>query len=105
MYLLEIQLYCIFFSQEKELLKKKQEEIEEAERLKRSKVVVTFDLVGRKVLALSNDLISTCKSFPNKVPDHATERRHFTDRFSNLPFCLAISSALTLSPSQSPFFL
>ncbi|KAE8674711.1 putative methyltransferase PMT2-like isoform X1 [Hibiscus syriacus] len=36
--------------EEKELLKKKQEEIEEAECLKRSKVVVTFDLLGRKVL-------------------------------------------------------
>lgn len=48
-------LQVIFFFQEKELLKKKQEEIEEAERAKRNKVVVTFDLVGRKVLnALPN---------------------------------------------------
>lgn len=39
----------IFFCQEKELLKKKQEEIEEAEQANRNKVVVTFDLVGRKV--------------------------------------------------------
>ena len=31
------------------MLKKKQEEMEEAERAKRNKVVVTFDLVGRKV--------------------------------------------------------
>lgn len=37
------------YSQEKELLKKKREEIEEAERAKKSKVVMTFDLVGRKV--------------------------------------------------------
>ncbi|TQD79173.1 hypothetical protein C1H46_035211 [Malus baccata] len=36
--------------EEKELLTKKQEEIAEAERIKRSKVVVSFDLVGRKVL-------------------------------------------------------
>ncbi|CAN1262692.1 Activating signal cointegrator 1 [Linum perenne] len=35
--------------EEKELLTKKQEEIEAAERAKRNKVVVTFDLVGRKV--------------------------------------------------------
>ena len=63
MHLLEIHLYHIFFSQEKELLKKKQEEIQEAERLKQSKVIVTFDLVGRKVLALSNDLISTYTFF------------------------------------------
>ncbi|KAL9381731.1 hypothetical protein Peur_024766 [Populus x canadensis] len=33
---------------EKQLLRKKQEETEEAELTKRSKVVVTFDLVGRK---------------------------------------------------------
>ncbi|KAL5981149.1 hypothetical protein ACLOJK_029069 [Asimina triloba] len=36
--------------EEKELLIKKQQEIEEAERARRSKVVMTFDLVGRKVL-------------------------------------------------------
>ncbi|MCI29969.1 activating signal cointegrator 1-like, partial [Trifolium medium] len=34
--------------EEKELLKKKQEEMEEAEQAKRNRVVVTFDLVGRK---------------------------------------------------------
>ncbi|CAH9092526.1 unnamed protein product [Cuscuta europaea] len=43
--------------EEKELLRKKKEEIEEAERAKRSKVVVTFDLVGRKVL-LNQDEVS-----------------------------------------------
>ncbi|XVF09087.1 hypothetical protein REPUB_Repub07fG0060800 [Reevesia pubescens] len=47
--------------EEKELLKKKQEEIEEAERLKRSKVIVTFDLVGRKVL-LNEDEVSELES-------------------------------------------
>ncbi|MBA0582309.1 uncharacterized protein LOC105788412 [Gossypium raimondii] len=47
--------------EEKELLKKKQEEIEEAERLKRSKVFVTFDLVGRKVL-LNEDEVSELES-------------------------------------------
>ncbi|KAK1427198.1 hypothetical protein QVD17_15881 [Tagetes erecta] len=36
--------------EEKELLRKKREEIEEAERANRSKVVISFDLVGRKVL-------------------------------------------------------
>ncbi|CAI9102196.1 OLC1v1000428C2 [Oldenlandia corymbosa var. corymbosa] len=35
--------------EEKELLMKKREEIEEAERAKRNKVVISFDLVGRKV--------------------------------------------------------
>ncbi|XP_030937162.1 activating signal cointegrator 1 [Quercus lobata] len=47
--------------EEKELLKKKQEEIEEAERAKRNKVVVTFDLVGRKVL-LNEDDVSELES-------------------------------------------
>ncbi|XP_060963664.1 uncharacterized protein LOC133028917 isoform X2 [Cannabis sativa] len=36
--------------EEKELLRKKREEIEEEEKAKRNRVVVTFDLVGRKVL-------------------------------------------------------
>ncbi|KAJ0248388.1 hypothetical protein HA466_0154930 [Hirschfeldia incana] len=48
-------------SQEKELLRKKREEIEEAERAKKSKVVMTFDLVGRKVL-LNEDDISELES-------------------------------------------
>ncbi|KAG0470097.1 hypothetical protein HPP92_016797 [Vanilla planifolia] len=37
-------------TEEKELLKKKQMEIEEAEEAQRGKVIITFDLVGRKVL-------------------------------------------------------
>ncbi|GAA0144247.1 transcription cofactor [Lithospermum erythrorhizon] len=37
-------------TEEKELLRKKREEIEEEERAKRNRVVMTFDLVGRKVL-------------------------------------------------------
>ncbi|PIA62666.1 hypothetical protein AQUCO_00200582v1 [Aquilegia coerulea] len=37
-------------TEEKELLKKKQKETEEADQARRSKVIVTFDLVGRKVL-------------------------------------------------------
>ncbi|VVB04523.1 unnamed protein product [Arabis nemorensis] len=47
--------------EEKELLRKKREEIEEAERAKKSKVVMTFDLVGRKVL-LNEDDISELES-------------------------------------------
>ncbi|CAN1262690.1 Activating signal cointegrator 1 [Linum perenne] len=42
--------------EEKELLTKKQEEIEAAERAKRNKVVVTFDLVGRKVLVNEDEV-------------------------------------------------
>ncbi|KAK4804456.1 hypothetical protein SAY86_004273 [Trapa natans] len=42
--------------EEKELLRKKQEEIEEAEQAKRSKVIISFDLVGRKVLVNEDEL-------------------------------------------------
>ncbi|KAF8116574.1 hypothetical protein N665_0016s0005 [Sinapis alba] len=45
--------------EEKELLRKKQEEIEDAERAKKSKVVMTFDLVG---LLLNEDDISELES-------------------------------------------
>ncbi|KAK6148536.1 hypothetical protein DH2020_019448 [Rehmannia glutinosa] len=41
--------------EEKELLKKKREELEEAERAQRSKVVISFDLLGRKVLLNENE--------------------------------------------------
>ncbi|KAM5570748.1 hypothetical protein ABKV19_011405 [Rosa sericea] len=47
--------------EEKELLKEKQEQIEEAERAKRNRVVVTFDLFGRKVL-LNEDEVSELES-------------------------------------------
>ncbi|XP_004299369.1 PREDICTED: activating signal cointegrator 1 [Fragaria vesca subsp. vesca] len=42
--------------EEKKLLKEKQEQIEEAERAKRNRVVVTFDLFGRKVLFNEEEL-------------------------------------------------
>ncbi|KFK34065.1 hypothetical protein AALP_AA5G097500 [Arabis alpina] len=42
--------------EERELLRKKREAIEEAERAKKSKVVMTFDLVGRKVLLNEDDI-------------------------------------------------
>ncbi|KAL3640587.1 hypothetical protein CASFOL_015555 [Castilleja foliolosa] len=41
--------------EEKELLTKKREEVEEAERVQRNKVVMTFDLLGRKVLMNKDD--------------------------------------------------
>ncbi|KAK9278139.1 hypothetical protein L1049_027698 [Liquidambar formosana] len=47
--------------EEKELLRKKREEIEEAEQAKRNRVVVTFDLVGRKVL-VNKDEVSELES-------------------------------------------
>ncbi|KAL5722781.1 hypothetical protein ACHQM5_006256 [Ranunculus cassubicifolius] len=42
-------------AEEKELLKKKQKETEEADKARRNKVVVTFDLVGRKVMVNENE--------------------------------------------------
>ncbi|KAH7851321.1 hypothetical protein Vadar_009785 [Vaccinium darrowii] len=42
--------------EEKELLRKKREEIEEAEQARRNKVVIAFDLVGRKVLMNEDDI-------------------------------------------------
>lgn len=44
-------------------MRKKQEEIEEAERAKRSKVMITFDLVGRKVVLLPYCLVLIDQSF------------------------------------------
>ncbi|KAJ6418394.1 hypothetical protein OIU84_001714 [Salix udensis] len=48
-------------NEEKKLLRKKQEETEEAEQAKRNKVVVTFDLVGRKVI-LNRDEVEELES-------------------------------------------
>ncbi|KAK9116744.1 hypothetical protein Sjap_015691 [Stephania japonica] len=42
--------------EEKELLTKKREQVEEDERARRSKVVVTFDLVGRKVVVNKDEI-------------------------------------------------
>ncbi|KAL7098778.1 hypothetical protein ACP275_09G039800 [Erythranthe tilingii] len=46
----EIESNTWLSAEEKELLRKKRDELEEAERAKRSKVVISFDLLGRKVL-------------------------------------------------------
>ncbi|KAF3437707.1 hypothetical protein FNV43_RR20463 [Rhamnella rubrinervis] len=58
--------------EEKELLRKKQEEVEEAERAKRNKVIVTFDLVGRKVL-VNEDEVSE-EGTENRILRPADER-------------------------------
>ncbi|WCJ35946.1 transcription regulators zinc ion binding [Euphorbia peplus] len=52
----EIESNSWLSKEEKELLMKKKEEIEAAERAQRNKVIVTFDLVGRKVLVNEDDL-------------------------------------------------
>ncbi|KAJ6749158.1 THYROID RECEPTOR INTERACTING PROTEIN RELATED [Salix purpurea] len=60
--LYRLSFYLFFLSlQEKQLLRKKQEETEEAEQAKRNKVVVTFDLVGRKVI-LNRDEVEELES-------------------------------------------
>lgn len=48
--------------EEKELLMKKREEIEEAEKARRDKVIVTFDLVGRKVMVHKDDEVTELES-------------------------------------------
>jgi len=65
-------------------LKKKQEEMEEAERAKRNKVVVTFDLVGRKVFILA---IQYCLKLPVRF---ATALIFLHDR-NQLSFCVNFS--------------
>ncbi|KAL0355707.1 UNVERIFIED_CONTAM: Activating signal cointegrator 1 [Sesamum radiatum] len=63
-------------NEEKELLRKKREELEEEERAKRSKIVMTFDLLGRKVL-LNKDEAS--EEMQNRIllrpPDEREEIR------------------------------
>ncbi|CAN0901648.1 Activating signal cointegrator 1 [Linum grandiflorum] len=60
--------------EEKELLTKKQEEIEAAEQAKRNKVIITFDLVGRKVL-VNEDEVPELES-ENRIlrPSNAKEK-------------------------------
>ncbi|KAL8261348.1 hypothetical protein R6Q59_025397 [Mikania micrantha] len=61
--------------EEKELLRKKKEEIEEAEHANRSKVVISFDLVGRKVLLNEDEALDELqKSILLKGPTYANER-------------------------------
>ncbi|KAG8379180.1 hypothetical protein BUALT_Bualt07G0061400 [Buddleja alternifolia] len=58
--------------EEKELLRKKKEEEEEAERAKRNKVVITFDMLGRKVL-LNEDEAS--EEMQNRILLRPSEER------------------------------
>ncbi|XP_021286169.1 activating signal cointegrator 1 [Herrania umbratica] len=86
--------------EEKELLKKKQEEIEEAERLKRSKVVVTFDLVGRKVL-LNEDEVSELES-ENRILLRPPDEREM-NRIKPNPNLRVQPAFLNPAPSKKPF--
>ncbi|XP_076922711.1 uncharacterized protein LOC143584574, partial [Bidens hawaiensis] len=58
--------------EEKELLRKKKEEIEEVERANRNKVVISFDLVGRKVLLNEDEALDQLEKSILLKP--ATER-------------------------------
>ncbi|KAJ8772957.1 hypothetical protein K2173_028134 [Erythroxylum novogranatense] len=69
--------------EEKELLQKKQEEIEAAEKAKRSKVVVSFDLVGRKVL-VNEDEASELK-LENRILRPPDEREREVNRIKPNP--------------------
>lgn len=61
--------------EEKELIRKKREEIEEAERAQRSKVVMTFDLVGRKVLMTEEE---ASQEIQNRILLRPSEEREAT---------------------------
>ncbi|XP_050221481.1 uncharacterized protein LOC126671734 [Mercurialis annua] len=69
--------------EEKELLMKKQKLVEEDERAKRNKVVVTFDLVGRKVM-VNQDEASELKS-ENRILRPADERENEANRIKPNP--------------------
>ncbi|EPS69976.1 hypothetical protein M569_04788 [Genlisea aurea] len=60
--------------EEKELLMKKRQEVEEAEKAKRGKVVVTFDLVGRKVLLNEDEAVEELQNRILLQPSDQTPR-------------------------------
>ncbi|KAK6920867.1 Zinc finger, C2HC5-type [Dillenia turbinata] len=86
-------------AQEKELLRKSREEIEEAERARRNRVVVTFDLVGRKVL-LTEDEVKELESETNKIPSASDERE--VNRIKPNPALKIQPIFMDLGPTRKP---
>ncbi|CAK7343658.1 unnamed protein product [Dovyalis caffra] len=86
--------------EEKQLLRKKQEEIEEAERAKRNKVVVTFDLVGRKVL-LNEDEVSELES-ENRILRPPDEGKRDVNRIKPNPSLRIQPIFLDPGPQKKP---
>ncbi|OAY47629.1 activating signal cointegrator 1 isoform X2 [Manihot esculenta] len=86
--------------EEKELLRKKQQAIEEAEREKRSKVVVTFDLVGRKVL-VNQDEVSELES-ENRILRPQDEREREMNRIKPNPTLAIQPIFMDPGPSTKP---
>ncbi|KAI5569042.1 hypothetical protein BDE02_12G052400 [Populus trichocarpa] len=87
-------------NEEKQLLRKKQEETEEAELAKRSKVVVTFDLVGRKVL-LNQDDVEELKS-ENRILRPLDEGGREVNRIKPNPSLRVQPVFLDPGPSRKP---
>lgn len=87
-------------NEEKQLLRKKQEETEEAELAKRSKVVVTFDLVGRKVL-LNQDDVEELKS-ENRILRPLDEGDREVNRIKPNPSLRVQPVFLDPGPSRKP---
>ncbi|KAJ4824217.1 hypothetical protein Tsubulata_013077 [Turnera subulata] len=87
-------------NEEKELLKKKREEIEEAERAKRSRVVVTFDLVGRKVM-LNQDDVSELES-ENRILRPSDDKEREVNRIKPNPNLRIQPIFLDPGPSKKP---
>ncbi|KDP31242.1 hypothetical protein JCGZ_11618 [Jatropha curcas] len=86
--------------EEKELLRKKKEEIEEAEKAKRNKVVVTFDLVGRKVL-VNQDEVSEIES-ENRILRPPDEREREVNRIRPNPNLRIQPIFMDPGPSKKP---
>ncbi|KAF2315963.1 hypothetical protein GH714_040758 [Hevea brasiliensis] len=86
--------------EEKELLRKKQQAIEEAETAKRNKVVVTFDLVGRKVL-VNQDEVSEQES-ENRILRPPDERDREMNRIKPNPTLTIQPIFMDPGPSTKP---
>ncbi|XP_059640396.1 uncharacterized protein LOC132282668 [Cornus florida] len=84
--------------EEKELLRKKREEIEEAEQAKRNKVIMTFDLVGRKVLMNEDDVLES--EMENRILRPPDERE--VNRIKPNPNLKIQPIFLDPSPSRKP---
>nr|GLL22206.1 activating signal cointegrator 1 [Ipomoea trifida] len=88
--------------EEKELLRKKREEIEEIERAKRSKVVVTFDLVGRKVLLNQDEVSGELHNGILLRPSEEEEKEKDNARFKPSPNLKIQPIFLDPGPRRTP---
>ncbi|EEF52173.1 Activating signal cointegrator, putative [Ricinus communis] len=86
--------------EEKELLRRKQKEIEEAEKAKRNRVIVTFDLVGRKVL-VNQDEVSELE-LENRILRPPDEKEREVDRIKPNPTLKIQPIFMDPGPTKKP---